>query len=208
MSLRAQNERLLPFFEKLKTTPHGSYEHAIKALRVLSDAGWTAAAHYRRKDGAAQMGNQFFDGKDYIPYVIEHSVAYLNGRKDLLQTIALYYEDNPIDSAADRNGVLAVVNLLKDTIGEGRYSGAKRDWFDSLYVPQETVIELRSIWNEHPEIPAVLRGDLMVHRAVNTPDRSLARIYFQNAQERGVSSKIDIDHMYKELFAAPSPKAM
>lgn len=199
----ARKKALVEFYEKLNGT-RGDYQHAIRALRVLSDAGCKEAHDYRCKVGTGRMGNQFFESRDYIPYVIEHSVAYINGRDDVLAAIAFYCE-NEAANARERNGVLGAVNFLKDMIGEGERRGDTPDWFRSLHFSHGTIDELRRLWNEHPDIVKILRGDLMVFRAANTPDTRLALAYFREARGNGVGRMdLNLHRAYEIIFQAPA----
>ncbi|MGB4107409.1 MAG: hypothetical protein WBK55_06400 [Alphaproteobacteria bacterium] len=182
------HERLNQFFNKLPETAYGTYKEAIRALRVLSNAGCTPALQYRHTIGAERMGDEFFEGKDYRAYVVEHSVAYINGRNDVLRYMAGYCEGK-FTGEEDKVGVLEAVDFIKNM---------RADYLRGS--------ELNIVCGEYPEIRVVLRGDLMVYRAANTSDRKLAYTYLQEAREHGVSPKINMDQAFKTIMGRLSPE--
>lgn len=200
MSPAEQNKSLQPFFDRLEATPHGSYSEAVQALRVLAEAGFVTALWYRHMVASVKMGKAFLDNKSYIPYVIEHCVAYINVSKvnsnqKVLEQMAQFCENAAIPAGKE---IAAAVDFLKDVDG-------RQDWFASLSSPPPfswMASELRRVWSEHPQIPDILRGDLMVYRAAKAPNYARARVCYQEALQNGVSARIDADQAFKEIFGA------
>lgn len=178
-----KNEKLNRFFNKLSDTPYGAYGEVIRALRVLSDAGCAPALKYRHTVAAERMGYECFEGNAYLSYVIEHSVAYINGNNGVFRHMADYCEGKTI-GAAEKAELLKTIDSIRN--------------MEPGYFHQR---ELNILRDEHPEIPVVLGGDLLVYRAANTADRKLAYAYLSEARENGVSARINMDQAFNTIMA-------
>jgi hypothetical protein len=187
------------FFISLDRFNSCGYADAVSALDVLSAAGCKSAGEFRRSKGAEIMGYQHFQGKDYVPYVVEHTLSYLNGNDGVFRHMARYAESRR--EGIDYRGTSAAVNFLT-TLPEGDWGAIclNEKLADAGIPPANT---LRA-WTQNPEIPKILRTDFRMFRASYLADngnREAAYQHYTEAVHEGLSPRVDRDIWFRNMFA-------
>lgn len=191
--------RFEQFFISLDRFNNSGYAEAITALNVLDQAGCKPAADFRRGKGAEIMGYQHFQGKDYVPYVVEHALSYLHGNDGVFRHMARYAESKR--EGIDYRGTRGALEYL--TRLPGGHSGAIKlvDTLMEAGIPPDNTARA---WAENPEIPHILRGDLRMFRArylAENDQRQAAYEHYTNAVHEGLSERVDRDAWYRDMFA-------